>query len=370
MNRGMKSFPILLLAVFAMLTCAAKLGAQAPAGEGAQQFADFGDFKLRSGAVIHEFSLGYPTYGNPNEDKSNAILWPTWLGGTTQDLVQYIGPGKLLDSGKYFVILVDAIGDAVTSSPSNSKSQPRMEFPQFSIEDMVEAEHRLATDVLRLKHLRAVMGMSMGGMQTFAWTLLYPDFLDLAIPVVGSPQSTSYDKLLWTAEIDALESDPEWKHGNPERPLTRGAVLEQEIDSMNLTTPAYRATHTGPGAYDEFLSKLKKESSADGGVAWDHIRQREAIMALDLPGERGLTLEQTAKKVTCKMLIVVSPQDHMVNPIPATQFANAGEFPLVQMNSACGHLSASCVSIGPIVAGFLENPASAKSQTLQDPANP
>ena len=367
---SLHGFRILLALVLGLPVCAGRLAAQAPSGEGAQQLAQLGDLKLRSGATIHDFQIGYRTLGVLNAEKSNAILWPTWLGGTTQDLVQYIGPGKVVDSTKYFVILVDAIGDGVTTSPSSSKSQRWSTFPQFSIEDMAEAEHRLVTEVLHLKHLRAVMGISMGGMQTYAWTLLYPDFMDAAIPIVGSPQSTSYDKLLWTAEMDALESDPAWNHGNPTRPLTRGAILEQEIDSMNLTTPSYRVAQTGPRAYDEYLSKLKKESSADGGAAWDQIRQREAIVALDLPGERGLTLEQTAKKVNCKMLILVSPQDHMVNPIPAMHFAAAGGFPLIQMNSACGHLSPSCVSIGPIVAGFLENPASAKSQTLQDSTNP
>ena len=74
-----------------------------------------------------------------------------------------------MDSTRYFVILVDAIGDGVSSSPSNSKAQPLMKFPDITIRDMVESEHRLATEVLHLTHLRAVMGLSMGGMQTFEW---------------------------------------------------------------------------------------------------------------------------------------------------------------------------------------------------------
>lgn len=360
------------MTAFALLALLGLSGsAQAPGqgAEGAQQFAELGELKLKSGEAIHDLRLGYRTLGALNAGKSNAILWPTWLGGTTQDLLQYIGPGKLVDSGKYFVILVDAIGDGVSTSPSNSKSQPLGKFPQFSIEDMVESERRLVTEVFHLQHIRALMGISMGGMQTYAWTAMYPDFMDLAIPVVGSPQSTSYDKLLWTAEIDALESDPAWNRGNPTKPLTRGAALEEEIDSMNLTTPAYRVARTGPRAYDDYLAKMKKEAQADGGSAWNQIRQRQAIMALDLPGKKGVTLEQLAKKTSCKMLIVVSPEDHMVNPVPSTQFANAGGFPLIQIHSACGHLSPSCVSIGPTVAAFLENPASAKSQTLQDEPN-
>jgi homoserine O-acetyltransferase len=158
--------------------------AQAPPGEGTQQFAELGDFNLRDGGVIHDFRLGYRTLGKLNADKSNAVLWPTWIGGTTQDLLPFIGPGNVVDTNKYFVILVDAIGNGVSSSPSNSKRQPLMRFSKFTVHDMVEAKHRLCTDLLHLSHLRAVLGISMGGMQTFEWVVTYPDFMDIGIPNV------------------------------------------------------------------------------------------------------------------------------------------------------------------------------------------
>src|SRR5215470_14293604 len=225
------TFVLLVVTLFSPASYPAQTS-QAPIKEGEQQFAEFGDFRLRNGSVIHDFRLGYRTLGKLNAEKSNAILWPTWLGGKSQDLLQYIGPSNVVDSTRYFVILVDAIGDGVSSSPSNSKSQPLMKFPEFTIRDMVESEHRLATDVFHLSHLRAVMGLSMGGMQTFEWAVAYPDFMDLVIPMAGSPQSTSYDKLLWTAEIDAIELDPAWNHGKPTGPMNRGLALSQEIHSM------------------------------------------------------------------------------------------------------------------------------------------
>lgn len=201
--------PVCLFALLLFLMPGAtSASAQQQPQEGVQQFANLGNVKLQNGSVIFDFRVGYRTLGRLNADKSNAILWPTWLGGTSQDLLEFIGPGKVLDSSKYFVVLVDAIGDGVSTSPSNSKTQPLMKFPEFSIRDMVEVAHRLATDVLHLSHLHAVMGISMGGMQTFCWVLTYPNFMDVAIPMFGSPQSTSFDKLLWTTEIDAIESRP------------------------------------------------------------------------------------------------------------------------------------------------------------------
>jgi homoserine O-acetyltransferase len=336
------------------------------AQEGTQQYAEIGNFKLQSGVVVHNFKLGYRTLGKLNREKSNAILWPTWLGGESENLLQFIGPGKVVDSGKYFVILVDAIGNGVSTSPSNSKAQRWMAFPEFTIRDMVESEYRLATETFHLSHLRAVMGISMGGMQTFEWTIAYPDFMDLAIPMAGSPQSTSYDKLLWTAEIDALELDPAWHDGHPTGPLTRGFGTAEQIDSMNLFTPEYRVTHTATGDFPRFVEELKKNAKGDGGAAYDFIRQRQAIMAHDLPAELGITLEQAAKRVHAKLLVIVSPEDHMVNPIPALSFAHAIAAPVVTLDSACGHFSFSCVSVGPIVAEFLADPPSVHSITLHD----
>ena len=203
--KDVRRFIAILL--FAGLASCAAHAQSVPMG-GARQFAELGDLNLRGGGVIHDFRIGYRTLGKLNADRSNAILWPTWLGGRTEDLLPFVGPANVVDTGKYFVILVDSIGNGASSSPSNSKAQPLMKFPEYSIHDMVESEYRLATEVLHLSHLHAVIGMSMGGMQAFAWAVLYPDFIDLVIPMAGSPQSTSFDKLLWNTEIDAIELDP------------------------------------------------------------------------------------------------------------------------------------------------------------------
>jgi homoserine O-acetyltransferase len=358
-------------ALFSALVLApAATHAQAPTSpaEAPQQFGDLGDLRLQSGRVIGKLRLGYRTVGNLNAEKSNAVLWLPWLGGQSQDLLQYVGSANVVDSTKYFVILVDPIGNGVSTSPSNSKAQPRMQFPEFAIRDMVESERQLITDVLHLSHLHAIIGVSMGGMQVFEWLAAYPDFMDLAISLSGSPQSTSYDKLQWTAQIDALELDPNWKNGNGRGPMTAGFGLYSEINSMNITSPAYRTGQTPPAQFDSFLMETRRTGLGDAAAACDAIRQRQAIISLDIPAEYAITTEEFAKRSNAKVLIFVSPEDHMVNPAPALFFAAAAKAPVITLDSPCGHRSFACLSVGPLVAQFLAGPASARSTTLRDTA--
>jgi len=152
---GLRRLPVpCVVLVIALLVLAARSEAQ-PASE--QKFAELGTCKLESGQQIENCRLGYRTWGKLNADGSNAILFPTWFSGTSAQIAAFVGPDALVDPAKYFVIGVDALGDGVSSSPSNSKSQPRMQFPAFTTHDMVAMEYRLATETLHLKHLHAVM---------------------------------------------------------------------------------------------------------------------------------------------------------------------------------------------------------------------
>jgi homoserine O-acetyltransferase/O-succinyltransferase len=364
MTRTVLSLPTCVL----LLLLLSAVAAERPAAEVPQRFADLGDCKLPGGRVIHNVRLGYRLIGTLNADKSNAVLWLPWLGGRSDDLLRYVGPANVVESRKYFAILVDPIGNGVSTSPSNSKTQPRMQFPEFTIRDMVELEHRLVTSELHLTHLHAVIGTSMGAMQVFEWLAAYPDFTDLAVALSGSPQSTSYDKLQWSAQIDALELDPNWNDGQGQGPMTQGFGLYNEINSMNSTSPAYRSEQTSPGQFEAFLAETRRTGLGDAAAAADAIRQRQAILSLDIPAEYGITLEELAKRSKAKTLVFISPEDHMVNPEPALDFAAAAGAPVVTLDSTCGHTSFACLSVGPLVALFLAHPEKMHSTTLRDRA--
>src|SRR6516162_2788050 len=128
-----------------------------------------GDLPLESGEVIKDFSISYVTHGTLNAKKSNAILMVTAISGNHHRIDFMIGSRKTLDPDKYFIICTDAIANGLTTSPSNSTAQPRMKFPRFTIRDMVTSQHRLLTEHLGINHVVAVIGPSMGGMQTLQW---------------------------------------------------------------------------------------------------------------------------------------------------------------------------------------------------------
>lgn len=301
-----------------------------------QLYGQIGNFRLQSGKIIEHCRIGYRTYGSPNSSFSNVILFPTWFGGNTKDLAGLVGPGKMINSSKYFVITVDALGDGRSSSPSNDEMQPNQKFPKFTIDDMVRAEHALLTGVLSIRHVYAVVGISMGGMQTFQWLTLYPNFMKKAIPIVGSPRLTSYDDILWTSELRAIN---EGLDSNAPEELIAKTV--NAIHTMNLTTPDYRISQTPPSAFDSFMKKSDQNFMKTFNP-YDWASQLRAMMAQNIYAPFHNSIKAAAATVKAKVLIVVSLQDHMVNPHPAMAFAPLIHAKLLKLNSDCGHLATGC----------------------------
>jgi homoserine O-acetyltransferase len=314
-----------------------------------QQFANLGDFKLESGEVLRDCRIGYRTAGTMNAGKTNIVVIPTWAGGKTEQWVPNVGPGKMADTSKYYVILVDALSNGVSSSPSNSISQPHMHFPKITMRDMVDTEHELLTRVLHIDHVKAFMGISMGGMQTFQWMVEYPTFMDEAIPIVGSPRVAPYDLVHWQAQLDAIEDNKNWNGGEYTKNPARDA--EYEFGAILLHTPEYfNKMHTR----EQVLKELaKSKDSSDGSDANNKLRQSEAMMSLNVAEPFGDSLEKAAGQVKAKVLVIVDKDDHTVTPGPAIEFAHLLGAKLLILDDGCGHQYCDYAGVGKAVAEFL-----------------
>lgn len=297
-----------------------------------QQFFTLERFPLELGGSLDGCRLGFRTMGQLNPDGSNAVLWPTWFSGRSDQLEQYFGPGKAVDTSRLFVIAVDALANGVSCSPSNSQAP----FPEITIGDMVTAEYRLATERFRLKKLRAVMGISMGGMQTFEWLVRYPGFVERAIPIVGSPRLSTPDLLLWQAELDTIEAV---RKAGADLRSAMPAVLE--MHQFALTSPGYHARQEPAAEFDALKQRLAADA-ARGMDPRDWAAQLKAMIRHDITRQFGGSLEKAGAAIASRVLVVVATQDHMVNPLTAQTLASLAGLRVFELKGDCGHLAPGC----------------------------
>jgi len=177
------------------------------------------DFPFASGETLPELRLHYTTLGSLAAN--NAVLILHGTGGSGRGFLsddfagRLFGPGQLLDAARYYIILPDAIGHGNSSKPSDGL---RARFPRYTYDDMVRAHHRLLTEGLAVKHLRLVMGTSMGGMHTWMWGSTFPDFMDALMPLASAPAPIAGGNRIWRRMIIySIRSDPEWNGGDYRR---------------------------------------------------------------------------------------------------------------------------------------------------------
>lgn len=315
---------IILIAVFLTSSLTAQI-----------KTAELGNFNLENGSQILDCTIGYQTFGKLNSKKSNAILFPTWFGGTTKGLANLITNWGILDTTKYFIILVDAFGDGISSSPSNSLKQPLDSFPVFNIRDLVNSQYKLLTEKFGIKHLYGILGGSMGGIQVFQWIVSYPDFMDKALAYVGSPKLASSDLLLWQAELNAIEQGRKCSNSEEEILETIAA-----IQTYAIQTPEYRTNHTSPDSFDVFMDKTY-DGLRNNFNSYNWESQLKAIMSQDVSKTFG-SMKKAAEAVKAKTFIIVSLQDHVVNPKPAIDFAKMINAQMYEFDNNCGHLAPGC----------------------------
>jgi homoserine O-acetyltransferase len=245
------------------------------------------NFRFHTGEVAPALRLHYTTVGAPSGEpvlllhgtaSSGASLLTADFGG------ELFGPGQPLDAAKYYIILPDAIGAGKSAKPSDGM---RTTFPRYDYDDMVQAQYRLVTEGLHVHHLRLVLGVSMGGMQTWMWGEAYPGFMDALVPMASQPTAmASRNWMMRRLIVDSIRNDPDWKDGNY---TTQPKSAHFASVFFGLATSggsmAYQALAPTRAAADKLLdARLAAPFTADANdilYQWDSSRDYDAAPGLE-----------------------------------------------------------------------------------------
>ncbi len=289
------------------------------------------DFRFHTGEVMPELRLHYATVGEPSgqpvlilhgtASSGAGLLTPTFAG-------ELLGPGQPLDASKYFIIFPDAIGAGKSSKPSDGL---RAKFPRYNYDDMVAAQYRLVTEGLGIRHLRLVLGNSMGGMHTWLWGVTHPDFMDALVPMASQPtEMSSRNWMMRRMLIDAVRNDPDWNDGNyttQPRALKTASVFYGI--ATNGGTLAYQHLAPTREQADKLLDdRLAAPFTADANdflYQWDSSRDYNpaprleriaaALLAINSaddernPPETGVTERALARVKNGRLYLIPASQD-------------------------------------------------------------
>jgi homoserine O-acetyltransferase len=173
------------------------------------------DFKFHTSEVMPELKLHYTTVGEPT---GQPVLVLHGSGGSAATMLtpafagELFGTGQPLDAAKYFIIIPDGIGHGKSAKPSDGM---KTAFPKYDYADMVDAQARLVKEGLGIKHLRLVLGNSMGGMHAWLWAERYPAMMDAVVPMASQPTAmASRNWILRRMMIETIQNDPDYNNGN------------------------------------------------------------------------------------------------------------------------------------------------------------
>ena len=267
------------------LVCAPAFAAEYPTPREADWIAR--DFRFHTGEVMPELRLHYTTIGDPAGEpvlllhgtgQSGAgMLTPAFAG-------ELFGPGQPLDAAKYFIILPDALGAGRSARPSQGL---RTKFPHYNYDDMVLAQYRLVTEGLGIRHLRLVIGNSMGGMHTWIWGVTYPGFMDALVPMAAQPtEMASRNWMLRRMMIESIRQDPAYAGGDytAQPPSLRLANVFMGIATSGGTLAYASLAPTREKAdrlVDERLAAAPPADANDFIFQWDASRDYNPSAALD-----------------------------------------------------------------------------------------
>jgi homoserine O-acetyltransferase len=294
------------------LPCAALAAAARPPNAPEGDFVIRG-FRFASGDTLSELRLHYLTLGRPVRDAAgrigNGVLILHGTGGSGRQFLApqfagvLFGPGALLDTTRFYIVLPDGIGHGRSSKPSDGL---HARFPRYDYDDMVAAQYRLVTEHLGIRHLRLVMGTSMGGMQTWMWGEIYPDAMDALMPLACLPVRIVGRNRLWRKMVmTAIRDDPAWREG--EYSAQPVAALHTALDLLLIAGSAplqMQKTLATRDSADRYLEDYVR-SRGPGLDANDLLYQIDASRNYDRSPQLG--------RITAPLLWVNSADD-FINP--------------------------------------------------------
>lgn len=271
------------------------------------------DFHFNSGEVLPELRLHYVTLGMPHRNPSsvidNAILLLHSTGGDTTEFFKpefsgpLYGPGQPIDLTKFYVIIPDAIGHGKSSKPSDGM---RAHFPHYGYEDIVAAQHQLVTQKLDVTHLRLVLGLSMGGMQTWLWGERHPEMMDALFPISSLPVEIGGRNRLWRHTIvEAIRDDPEWKNGD----------YDQQPHGYSRIVPLVAIMVSNPvRQYEQYPTKAAADAWYERMVqrAYKHADANDKLYQYDASSDYNPAPD--LEKIKAKLVLIVFEDDQINSP--------------------------------------------------------
>jgi homoserine O-acetyltransferase/O-succinyltransferase len=277
------------------------------------------DFRFGSGETLPELRLHYVTLGEIKRDEAghavNAVLLLHGTSGTSEAWLrpsladELFAAGGPLDAEKYFIILPDGIGRGGSSKPSDGL---RTKFPRYRYADMVRATYQLLTQHLGVDHVRLVMGTSMGGMQTWMWGEMYPDFMDGLVPIASQPTAISGRNWMFRRiAIEAIRNDPDWNGGNYEKNPTRwaysapaAALMVESTINLQKHAPSREA---GDTLYRQLVERASKLDANNQLYATEAVMDYDPSKDLDKIKARLLAINSADDEINPPELGVVEP---------------------------------------------------------------
>jgi homoserine O-acetyltransferase/O-succinyltransferase len=233
------------------------------------------DFRFHTGETMPELRLHYTTVGEPT---GQPVLVLHGTGGSAASMLtpsfagELFGPGQPLDASKYYIIIPDSLGHGQSSKPSDGM---KTAFPKYDYDDMVDVQYRLVREGLGVKHLRLVIGNSMGGMHTWLWSVKYPHFMDALVPMASQPtEMAARNWMLRRMMLETIRNDPDYNGGNytAQPRMMKYAIAAYRIASAGGTL-GYQTLAPTAAKADKMADELLATPAADAN---DYIYQWEA----------------------------------------------------------------------------------------------